>query len=571
MILRGMSKSLSQMYRNAATNRVTSHPTFSCPYLGSIPTQQDDVCKDFYMKIVNENIESAYRKYGPSICKEDAGISEVSPGKSVLIIGAGVSGLAAAFELEKVGYDTSIVELQHRVGGRTKTLRDGFSTDLHAEGGAMRIPQNHFLTNGYIQKFGIPVRPFVNYNEMGWLYLVGENKIRLKDWKANNQFYSTKFFPGWDANLLPEIRPSVKGILDLYDKTVQVVKDDLYKLIKEKGDQSGWAAWVEKWSKLSVNEFLRKENSGDEFSLYRPWPEAAIRGFQLSTYSPQFDISLVEHLRDEIGEWWSDMLHTPVDGMDTIANNFIKPQCGGVNKCINLANKITFGTEVRSVLKSEENKVIVSGRNVKTGKEKTFTADSAIVTVPLTILRQMDIDLGKKYKMAISNINYGASTKIVLQCKSRFWEKQVGQGGFSKTDLPIGQLHYPSPCNPRPPNGRGLLVCYTWGQDALMFGAQSKDEAIASAVREITKIHPEMTDEFEVGMVQSWFSDDTTQGAYAALLPYQYNDGMKTLMTPDHPIYLAGEAISYTNAWIQGALESGLNAAYHLYCHDHHK
>ena len=47
-------------------------------------------------------------------------------------------------------------------------------------GGAMRIPPNHYLTNGYIQKFGIPVRPFVNYNEQTWLYLDGESKIRTK-------------------------------------------------------------------------------------------------------------------------------------------------------------------------------------------------------------------------------------------------------------------------------------------------------------------------------------------------------------------------------------------------------
>ncbi|XP_076094192.1 L-amino acid oxidase-like [Mytilus galloprovincialis] len=102
-------------------------------------------------------------------------------GKSVLIVGAGVAGLSAAFELEKVGHSTQILELQHRVGGRTKTLRGGFSDGLHAEGGAMRIPPNHYLTNGYIQKFGIPVRPFINSNDNTWLYLDGESKIRTKE------------------------------------------------------------------------------------------------------------------------------------------------------------------------------------------------------------------------------------------------------------------------------------------------------------------------------------------------------------------------------------------------------
>ncbi|XP_071153732.1 putative L-amino-acid oxidase YobN [Mytilus edulis] len=378
-------------------------------------------------------------------------------GKSVLIVGAGVAGLSAAFELEKVGHSTQILELQHRVGGRTKTLRGGFSDGLHAEGGAMRIPPNHYLTNGYIQKFGIPVRPFINSNDNTWLYLDGESKIRTK--------------------------------VDLYKRTIEPI----------------------------------------------------------STYSPAFGTSLVEYLRDELGEWWTDRPHTPVDGMDTIAKNFIKPQHTNIENTTDLAKRIKFGANVRCVKKNPENKVEVTARNVMTGTDQIYTADAVIITVPLTILRQMDIDLAEDCRKAIGNIHYQPSTKVVLQCKSRFWEKEVGQGGFSKTNLPIGQLHYPSPNDPRIPNGRGLLVCYTWEQDALIFGSQSETEAVESAVREITKIHPEMKKEFEVGMVQAWFNDNSAQGAYASLLPNQYNSGMKTLMTPDHPIYLAGEAILYTN------------------------
>lgn len=553
-------------HTRSPVKRIAAHPTFSCPYLGSLPVQQDDYCKDFYMEIVNGSLESAYKKYGPSTCLEGNEVKQGLSGKSVLIVGAGVAGLSAAFELEKVGHSTQILELQHRVGGRTKTLRGGFSDGLHAEGGAMRIPPNHYLTNGYIQKFGIPVRPFINYNDNTWLYLDGESKIRTKEWNENNRFYSTKFFPGWDSHLQSDIRPNVDGIMDLYKRTIEPVKEDLLSLIKEKGPQEGWKEWVEKWSKLSVDDFLRTNINSDLCSAYRPWPEAAIRGLQISTYSPAFGTSLVEYLRDELGEWWTDRLHTPVDGMDTIAKNFIQPQHTNIVNTTDLAKRIQFGAKVRSVKRNLENKVEVTARNVMTGTDQIYTADAVIITVPLTILRQMDIDLAEDCRKAIGNIHYQPSTKVVLQCKTRFWEKEVGQGGFSKTDLPIGQLHYPSPNDPRIPNGRGLLVCYTWEQDALIFGSQSETEAVESAVREITKIHPEMKNEFEVGMVQAWFNDNSAQGAYASLLPNQYNSGMKTLMTPDHPIYLAGEAISYTNGWIQGAIESGLNAAYHLYC-----
>lgn len=275
----------------------------------------------------------------------------------------------------------------------------------------------------------------------------------------------------------------------------------------------------------------------------------------------------MEFLRDDLGQWWTHLLKTPVDGMDTIAKHFIKPHTFEL-KTIDLSRNISYGVRINKIRKIYRNKVEVVGKNVVTGEDKMFLADAVIVTVPLNILRQIDIDLGEEYRRAIGYIHYQPSTKVALQCRTRFWEKEVGQGGFTKTNLPIGQLHYPSRDDPRLPNERGILVSYTWEQDALIFGSQTKSEAIESAVREVSKIHPEISKQFEVGMVQAWFSDDAAQGAYACLLPFQYNEGMKTLMTPDHPIYLAGEAMSYTNGWIQGAIESGLNAAYHLYSND---
>ncbi|XP_071123564.1 L-amino-acid oxidase-like [Mytilus edulis] len=385
-------------------------------------------------------------------------------------------------------------------------------------------------------------------------------------WERKNKKYSTQFFPGWNDNLPKEKKDKVDGILDLYKLTFEPVKADLQNLCKENGPHTGWQKWVEKWSKLSVNYFLRTKSEDDE-NIYRPWPEIAIRGYQIGTYSPAFDTSLVEHLRDELGQWWTKLLETPIDGMETIAKHFIKPH-QFESKAIDLSKKIIFGVQITKVRKTKKDGVEVKGKNIITGEDKYFFADAVILTVPLTILRQMDIDLPGHYRRALGYIHYQPSTKVALQCRTRFWEKEVGTGGFTKTNLPIGQLHYPSPEDPPPPNKRGILVSYTWEQDALIFGSQTKSQAIDSAVREVTKIHPEMKEEFEVGMVQAWFDDPAAQGAYACMLPFQYVDGMKTLMTQKHPIYLAGEALSYTNGWVQGAIESALNAAYNLYSYD---
>ena len=143
----------------------------------------------------------------------------------------------------------------------------------------------------------------------------------------------------------------------------------------------------------------------------------------------------------------------------------------------------------------------------------------------------------------------------------------MGNGGFSKTDQPIGQIHYPSKENIVPNTHRAVLVCYTWGQDAIMLGSQPEKDAIASAVRQLKSIHPQIEDEFEVGQVQAWTRDESAQLAFAYLTPNQYQYALETLLTTDtHPLHIAGEALSWTHGWIQGALESGLRAAYHIFC-----
>lgn len=97
---------------------------------------------------------------------------------------------------------------------------------------------------------------------------------------------------------------------------------------------------------------------------------------------------------------------------------------------------------------------------------------------------------------------------MILQCKNRFWQKDIGQGGFTRTSLPIGQIYYPVwPGSGYTDGDRGLLVVYFWAKDALIFGSQPKRYALASAVRQIKHMHPETEERFEVGNVQTWCSD----------------------------------------------------------------
>ena len=98
--------------------------------------------------------------------------------KDVVIIGAGLAGLVAAFELKREGHHVTVLEAQNRVGGRIYTLRTPFAPGLYAEAGGMRIPRAHDLTLRYCELFDLPLRPFVMGNPKALVHLGGQRMTR---------------------------------------------------------------------------------------------------------------------------------------------------------------------------------------------------------------------------------------------------------------------------------------------------------------------------------------------------------------------------------------------------------
>ena len=94
--------------------------------------------------------------------------------KKVVIVGAGLAGLSAGYELGQAGHDVTILEAQGRVGGRVLTLRDPFSDNLYAEAGAMNVFDNHTWTLKYIKLFNLTLDPVVSSQLGSVLYLRGK-------------------------------------------------------------------------------------------------------------------------------------------------------------------------------------------------------------------------------------------------------------------------------------------------------------------------------------------------------------------------------------------------------------
>ena len=119
----------------------------------------------------------------PAAAAEDFELRGYGGSTPILILGAGLAGLATAYELGKLGYDCRILEARTRPGGRCHTIRRGtaseeagsnevaaFDEGLYYNPGPMRIPHHHHATLGYCRELRVPVEVFVNDNEAAYLY-----------------------------------------------------------------------------------------------------------------------------------------------------------------------------------------------------------------------------------------------------------------------------------------------------------------------------------------------------------------------------------------------------------------
>src|SRR6266581_2153443 len=108
----------------------------------------------------------------------------------VIIVGAGLAGLCAAYELERRGHRVTILEADARhVGGRTRTMR--FADGLYGEFGAMRIPTRHDVTRHYARELGLTLRKFILSNPQAYYFLRGERQ-RIADVAKLNRLYALR-------------------------------------------------------------------------------------------------------------------------------------------------------------------------------------------------------------------------------------------------------------------------------------------------------------------------------------------------------------------------------------------
>lgn len=442
--------------------------------------------------------------------------------KRVVIIGAGLAGLVAAYELKRQGHQVVELEAQNRVGGRIYTLRN-FAPGLYAEAGGMRIPRTHDLTLRYCELFGLPLRPFVMGNPKGLVHVGG---VRMTAQEANE-----------DPSRLPfHLEEHERG--RTADAMWEAAIGELREMVQRDGD-AAWEHIVREYDQYSLYEFLR----------LRGFSAGAIEYYSVMNFvEADMHNAVVEILREDLGGAYVDMQEI-VGGMDRLPGAFFGQ----------LAQEVRLGAQVFAVDQDPEGVTVhfktEAGRFSESG-------DYAVMTVPFSVLRSIEMitPLSREKQRAIRQLNYHASTKVLFQVRERVWETDDGiMGGATVTDLPIRRMNYPTP---DPSTARGMLLAsYTWGQDALQWGAMDEETRLEEALDDVTRIHPRVREAYEVGASHAWYGDRWARGAFAMFAPEQQTQLQSDIVKQEGRIYFAGEHCSLYHAWIQGALESGIRAA----------
>jgi monoamine oxidase len=473
-------------------------------------------------------------------------------GASVVILGAGIAGMAAAMELRKAGYNVRILEFNSRPGGRNWTLRGGdsftelgglrqvceFEQGLYFNPGPWRIPYHHRGILDYCRRLGVALEPFIQFNHNAYLHAAGAfNGVpqRVRDIKTD--------FQGHVSELLAKV--TQQGRLD-----EAVSREDREMLLQA----------LRSWGALDAN-YAYKANLVSGF--FRGYAQAPGGGLGAAPV-PGEPVDLSEILQSRLWRYllnfsahtFQSTMFQPVGGMDMIGKAFARE----VGDLIRHDAKVTR-------IQQDEHGVTVTYTDISSpATSQQVKADWCVCTIPLSILSQIPTDVSRRMKAAIDAVPYTPSVKIGLQFKRRFWEEDDAIfGGISYTDLPIRQIAYPN--TGYNSAGRGVLLgAYLFdGPNAYEFTSMHPDERVARAVEFGARLHPQYRSEYENGIAVAWHRVPFTLGCAGNWSEEARAEHYDNLCEIDGRIVLAGEHVSYIPAWQEGAILSALDAVTRLH------
>ncbi len=447
--------------------------------------------------------------------------------RKIVVIGAGLAGLSAAYELTRAGHDVTILEARSRPGGRVFTLRSPFSDDQYAEAGAGRIPDNHNLTLHYARLFGLPLEPFLP-TRLDRVYRIAGANVRVG--------------PGRDLDLRSIPLPLTDaeralGLGGLWDHYVTPMADAV-------GDPkaAGWPpVSLGKFDNATLPDLVRERGASD----------AAVSLIEFPFYRPEDDpLSALWWLRDTALARGEKTRFKIRGGNDHLPRAFAH----------RLRDRIRYDAPVTAIAHDQQ-QVRVTCTHADTGRPTQVSGDFLICAIPFSVLRTVDVTpaWSAPKQRAIAEMKYDSVSRIYVQTRQRYWERG-GLNGFAMTDLP-DEIWQPTYSQPGP---RGILMSYTFGREAQRIAAMKPAERVTFGMDHIDSVFPGGREHVEHVTSWIWDEEEWSRGAYAIYEPHQMLSILPAVAAPEGRIHFAGEHTSPWHGWMQGALHSGRRVAHEI-------
>jgi monoamine oxidase len=513
-------------------------------------------------------------------------------GVKIGIVGGGLSGMCAAYELRKLGADITILEASsNRIGGRVYTHYFDPDRRYYGEFGAMRIPASHETSWHYIDLFQLETRSLTTPRRNNFIYA---HNTRLRTSDSIEQYLYPKYTltaaernTPWNEltayaleyrfrSLPPQIRSELIQILPEYSpEFIPLMTMSIRQNFEELGLSQGAIQLISSVDPtigsllhISYDEFAHEEYSLDYQNTYR------IQGGNV-----QLPLAFYHSFGRKYPSQYSGIAPELIGKVNFKAGHFVT----GIYQS-DYRNKIV----VKYTCSTEENAA-------------ADIFDYVILSIPLSALREVEIKphFSNQKMQAIMELYYIDALKSLFFCNHRFWERntEYGQmkGGISLTDLPIQSIIYPPDHNECPiPNGDvgsrhtintlpycspeepGVLTAsYSFEQNSIRVGGMEprrRFDLIRQNVEEVHGLprgflHSLVTDHITV----HWNNQPYHRGALANTLPDQKQLFSYELLLPEFNghVFLAGEHASSKHGWMQGALYSGKSTANRLLEHYH--
>jgi monoamine oxidase len=426
---------------------------------------------------------------------------------TVTVLGAGVAGLAAAWELERLGYRVEVLEGSGRIGGRVHSHRFGTAPGAPvAELGAMRIPSGHRRVLDCVERLGLAgeLRPFRGLRP---------EPVRVPPpgpHAAETRLVGARLTAMVDAVAPPPVRQGVRhdlrtGLLDRLDRL------DL-----------------------------------------RPYASAGDGVHALLAAHPELRSSCSGELRDFL------------DDILTETGTELLRIRGGMGRLVDeLAARIRGPIRLgRPVVGLEVGPGEVVVRVREGGRIAVRRSRYVVCTLPFGVLAGLPMTgVGDDKREVVRQVRYVPATKVALHVREPFWHRAGMTEGAATSGGILRQTYYPA-VDGDPALGATLLASYTIGEDAETLGRLGPAERVGAVLPELARLHPELR---RPGMIlgaasAAWMSGHRWAGGGCTVhwgqSPAEAEEQRRLAAAPEGGLFFAGEHTSTTPAWIEGALES---------------